>query len=138
MAQPQFELAVPKAKYCILSFPEPTILLVRLNRPKDLNCVNMDGHAELDTIWSWMDAEPNLACGIITGTGRAFCAGADLKGNEASCEHEALHRCSVVLLVWKTNVEVMQNGTKLTNKAATGPTQLEASALCPDAAEESP
>jgi enoyl-CoA hydratase/carnithine racemase len=80
MAQPKFELAVPTAKYCILSFPAPNVLLVQLNRAKDLNCVNMDGHTELDAIWSWLDAEPTLACGIITGSGRAFSAGADLKG----------------------------------------------------------
>lgn len=53
---------------------------MRLNRPKDLNCINQDGHVELDKIWSWLDAEPTLNVGIITGTGRAFCAGADLKG----------------------------------------------------------
>lgn len=75
-----FSLAVPTAKYCLLSFPEPNILLVRLNRPKELNCVNLEGHAELDRIWSWLDSEPTLAVGIISGEGRAFCAGADLKG----------------------------------------------------------
>jgi enoyl-CoA hydratase/carnithine racemase len=80
MSQPNFELPIPKAKYCLLSFPAPGVLLVQLNRPKDLNCVNADGHAELDKIWSWMDAEPGLTCGIITGSGRAFSAGADLKG----------------------------------------------------------
>ena len=75
-----FEKPQPQSKYCVLSFPLPNVLLVRLNRPKDLNCINMEGHAELDAIWSWMDAEPALSCGIITGTGRAFCAGQDLKG----------------------------------------------------------
>lgn len=63
---------------------------MRLNRPKDLNCINQEGHAELDKIWSWLDAEPNLNVGIITGTGRAFCAGADLKG-------EIIH--------WKSSLE---------------------------------
>ena len=62
------------------SYPAPGVLLVRLNRPKDLNCINSAGHVELDQIWSWLDKEPNLSVGIITGTGRAFCAGADLKG----------------------------------------------------------
>ncbi len=71
---------MPKAKHCLLSFPAANIILVTLNRPKDLNCVNGDGHAELDAIWTWLDAEPNLAVGIITGSGRAFSAGADLKG----------------------------------------------------------
>ncbi|KAM0708313.1 hypothetical protein Q7P35_004964 [Cladosporium inversicolor] len=79
MSKPNFELPEPSGKYCVLSYPAPGVLLVRLNRPKDLNCINQDGHAELDIIWSWLDAEPTLNVGIITGTGRAFCAGADLK-----------------------------------------------------------
>ena len=73
----------PSAKYAILSFPTPEILLVTLNRPNQLNCINIDGNIELDAIWSWMDAEPTLRVGIITGAGRAFCAGADLKGGQA-------------------------------------------------------
>ena len=84
MAQPKFEQPVPGTKYCIVTFPEPNILLVQLNRPKELNCVNMEGHAELDALWNWLDAEPNLICGIITGSGRAFSAGADLKGKRSS------------------------------------------------------
>ncbi|KAK0847089.1 hypothetical protein LTS02_014607 [Friedmanniomyces endolithicus] len=76
---PTFESPQPPAKYCILSYPSPNVLLVRLNRPKDLNCINMEGHAELHTIWEWLDAEPSLSVGVITGTGRAFSAGADLK-----------------------------------------------------------
>ena len=78
--QPNFENSPPSSKYCVVSYPAPGVLLVRLNRPKDLNCINGEGTAELDKIWKWLDAEPALTVGIITGTGRAFCAGADLKG----------------------------------------------------------
>jgi enoyl-CoA hydratase/carnithine racemase len=77
---PKFTLPIPKTQYCVLSFPAPNILLVTLNRPKDLNCINMAGHAELDDVWNWLDEEPALNVGILTGAGRAFCAGADLKG----------------------------------------------------------
>lgn len=78
--KPTFTLPEPGPnKYCVLSYPAPGVLLVRLNRPKDLNCINSEGHIELDKIWAWLDAEPTLNVGIITGTGRAFCAGADLK-----------------------------------------------------------
>ncbi|KAL0261981.1 hypothetical protein SLS55_003416 [Diplodia seriata] len=76
---PSFSTQPPKTQYCVLSFPAPYVLLVTLNRPKELNCINMAGHAELDQVWSWLDREPALRVGIITGAGRAFCAGADLK-----------------------------------------------------------
>ncbi|KAI9371338.1 ClpP/crotonase-like domain-containing protein [Aspergillus egyptiacus] len=74
-----FTTPPPTPQHCTLTFPTPHILLVTLSRPKDLNCINSTGHAELHEIWSWMDDEPSLRVGIITGQGRAFCAGADLK-----------------------------------------------------------
>ncbi|KAI4725770.1 Dak phosphatase [Aureobasidium sp. EXF-10728] len=55
------------------------ILVVTLNRPKQLNCISAEGNEELDAVWKWLDLEPQLRVGILTGTGRAFCAGADLK-----------------------------------------------------------
>ena len=51
-----------------------------LCRPKDLNCINSAGNEELHSIWTWLDDEPSLRVGIVTGQGRAFSAGADLKG----------------------------------------------------------
>ncbi|KAJ5747527.1 uncharacterized protein N7511_009223 [Penicillium nucicola] len=76
---PTFRIPPPTPHAAILSYPAPHILLVTLNRPKDLNCINAQGHADLHEIWEWMDEEPSMRVGILTGTGRAFCAGADLK-----------------------------------------------------------
>ncbi|TVY82519.1 Carnitinyl-CoA dehydratase, partial [Lachnellula suecica] len=73
----------------LLSFPEPTILLITLNRPKDLNCINATGHSDLDRLFKWFDAEPSLCCAIMTGSGRAFCAGADLKEWNKSNSNDA-------------------------------------------------
>ena len=80
MPAASFLVAPPHPLYAHLSFPSPHILLVTLNRPKSLNCINTAGNNELHEIWSWFDDEPSLRIGIITGEGRAFCAGADLKG----------------------------------------------------------
>jgi enoyl-CoA hydratase/carnithine racemase len=50
-----------------------------MDRPKDLNAMSTAGQWEMDSVWKWFDAEPTLSVAIITGTGRAFSAGADLK-----------------------------------------------------------
>ena len=76
----EFQSSPPNTSFTELSFPAPHVLLVTLNRPKQLNCINNTGHYELHRIWTWLDDEPSLRVGIITGSGRAFCAGADLKG----------------------------------------------------------
>ncbi|KAK1487202.1 enoyl-CoA hydratase/isomerase [Colletotrichum cuscutae] len=62
-----------------LSYPAPRVLLVRMDRPKDLNAMSTAAQWEMDSVWKWYDQEPNLSVAIITGTGRAFSAGADLK-----------------------------------------------------------
>ncbi|CAK4030755.1 Enoyl- hydratase, mitochondrial [Lecanosticta acicola] len=77
--KPQLEKPQPPSKHAVISYPATGVLLVRLNRPKDLNCINDEFNQELERIWNWLDEEPALVVGIITGTGRAFCAGADLK-----------------------------------------------------------
>lgn len=63
----------------IVSHPSPHVLLVTLNRPKQLNALRREMHYQLDHLWTWFESEPSLRCAVLTGTGRAFCAGADLK-----------------------------------------------------------
>ncbi|KAH8597306.1 ClpP/crotonase-like domain-containing protein [Bisporella sp. PMI_857] len=74
-----FQSPPPPLQDAKISFPTPQILLITLNRPKDLNCISVPGHYELHALYTWFDAEPSLRVAILTGTGRAFCAGADLK-----------------------------------------------------------
>ncbi len=62
-----------------LLFPSPAVLVVVLNNPRGLNCLSNALHWALDGLFSWYDDEPSLRCCVITGAGRAFCAGADLK-----------------------------------------------------------
>ncbi|KKY34670.1 putative carnitinyldehydratase [Diaporthe ampelina] len=69
----------PSVPDVITSFPAPHVLLVTLNRPKALNAIPSTNHSLFDALWRWYDFQPTLRCAILTGTGRAFCAGADLK-----------------------------------------------------------
>jgi enoyl-CoA hydratase len=54
------------------------VLTLRLNRPDRLNAVNRQLHGELSRVFT--DASFDAACEVIvlTGSGRAFCAGGDL------------------------------------------------------------
>lgn len=62
-----------------LLFPTPSILVIVLNNPRGLNCLSSSLHWALDALLAWYDEEPSLRCCVMTGMGRAFCAGADLK-----------------------------------------------------------
>ncbi len=55
------------------------VALVRLNRPKDLNALNLLLMSELKQACKDLDAEPEVRCIVITGNEKAFAAGADIK-----------------------------------------------------------
>jgi enoyl-CoA hydratase/carnithine racemase len=55
-----------------------SVLLVRLNRPDRLNAFNLDMHHELVGLYDEADADNDVRVIVVTGNGRAFCAGADL------------------------------------------------------------
>ena len=52
---------------------------VTLDRPGRLNAVDAAADAALDEIWTALEGDPAVRCVVLTGSGRAFCAGADLK-----------------------------------------------------------
>ena len=53
--------------------------LVRLNRPQALNALNAALMRELADAVAAFDADPNIGCMVITGSDKAFAAGADIK-----------------------------------------------------------
>ncbi len=55
------------------------IARVTLDRPDRLNAVDSATDAALDATWNAIEGDPEVRCVVLTGTGRAFCAGADLK-----------------------------------------------------------
>jgi enoyl-CoA hydratase len=57
----------------------PGIALIQLNRPKDLNALNLQLMAELRDTLHQMDRHADVRVIIITGNEQAFAAGADIK-----------------------------------------------------------
>jgi enoyl-CoA hydratase/carnithine racemase len=53
--------------------------IVTLNRPDRLNALSDDMHAGLPRVWQQVRDDPELGAVIVTGTGRGFCVGMDLK-----------------------------------------------------------
>lgn len=58
---------------------EKHIALIRLNRPKELNALNLELMGELRDALKELDKNENVRVIIITGNERAFAAGADIK-----------------------------------------------------------
>lgn len=54
------------------------VLLLTMNRPDVLNACDSTGHHELGQIWLDFGNDPSAKVAIITGEGKAFCAGGDL------------------------------------------------------------
>ncbi|MBV8118634.1 MAG: enoyl-CoA hydratase/isomerase family protein [Alphaproteobacteria bacterium] len=55
------------------------ILVVRMNRPERLNALNAEMRIRLAETWTEFRHSNDLEVAIFTGTGRAFCAGEDMK-----------------------------------------------------------
>ena len=59
------------------------VTLVTLNRPKALNALNSQVLAELIDAFAAFDADPSQGCAVLTGSEKAFAAGADIKEMQA-------------------------------------------------------
>ena len=66
---------------------EPGIVLVTMNRPERLNALSQGLIAELHATFDRINGDRDVRVVILTGAGRGFCAGDDLKGVEG--EHGA-------------------------------------------------
>jgi enoyl-CoA hydratase len=59
------------------------VLRITMNRPEKLNAATARGHREQGQIWKDFDADPEMNVAVITGEGKAFCAGGDMAGGMA-------------------------------------------------------
>src|SRR4028119_423279 len=63
----------------ILAEQRGAVTLITLNRPKALNALNTSVLAELIDAFAAFDSDDGQRCAVLTGSERAFAAGADIK-----------------------------------------------------------
>jgi enoyl-CoA hydratase / 3-hydroxyacyl-CoA dehydrogenase len=56
-----------------------SVATITMSRPEDMNALNEDVIEQLDYLFSKADAQPEIETIILTGSGKAFVAGADIK-----------------------------------------------------------
>ncbi len=81
-AKPRIKSGVTKDKMTyetILVEPRGAVTLVTLNRPHALNALNAQMLAELTVAFAAYDSDAGQRCLVLTGSEKAFAAGADIK-----------------------------------------------------------
>ncbi len=63
----------------VISSRDSGVLTLTLNRPEALNALNRETTHALRTAFDAAGRDPEVGAVVLTGAGRAFCAGADLK-----------------------------------------------------------
>ncbi|ATE65423.1 enoyl-CoA hydratase-related protein [Rhizorhabdus dicambivorans] len=67
----------------ILVETQGPVTIIRLNRPQALNALNSQVMRDLIDAFATYDADPEQRCAILTGSEKAFAAGADIKEMQA-------------------------------------------------------
>jgi enoyl-CoA hydratase/carnithine racemase len=72
-----------------------SIMVITLNRPDKLNAYTGAMGSEIEDAFRRADADDDVRAIIVTGSGRAFCAGADVSGGAASFDTSGQHGAGV-------------------------------------------
>ena len=104
----------------ILTTLEGGILTVTLNRPASMNGLTISMTRELNDRLREAAAEPDVRVVVLTGAGKAFCAGGDIK------EFEAIDRNDPQWVKWKDDPiwNDIDNSAERTRRASEGPLLL--------------
>src|SRR5262245_51897395 len=79
---------------------DPSIIILTLYRPKNHNAFTNTMMLELEEAYSMFDVDDRVKCIVLTGTGKIFCAGADLEiGFKGGYEPVTEHRDGYVYAV---------------------------------------
>src|ERR1700729_1896197 len=73
------KIADPQSPMPVLTERRDGVLLITLNRPEARNAVNLPLAEGIAAALDELDSEDALSVGVLTGAGKGFCAGMDLK-----------------------------------------------------------
>ncbi len=76
----------------VLTERRGAVLIITLNRPEAMNAINSDLAEALIAALDQLDGDDSLSVGVLTGNGRGFCAGMDLKAFAKSGAPTGLQR----------------------------------------------
>jgi enoyl-CoA hydratase len=71
--------SVTEVEHVLVTHPAPHVAVVTLNRPERLNALSIDLAVDLDQVLRDVGRENDTWVVVLTGAGRAFCSGLDLK-----------------------------------------------------------
>jgi len=87
-----------------IDFPAPRVLRITFNRPEALNAIDAETHKQLTYIWRTIDEDRNVNAVILTGAGKAFSAGGDLRmAQKMLTDHETR------MVEWKHAKDLVYN-----------------------------
>lgn len=78
------------------------ILTIELNRPEKMNAVTPQMREELISAFAQADEDPEVRVIVVTGSGKAYCAGADVSGGAKTFDPKARG--------WADNIEDFRDG----------------------------
>ncbi|MEY2444567.1 MAG: enoyl-CoA hydratase [Ilumatobacteraceae bacterium] len=78
--------------FLLLTEPAPGVVLATLNRPQKLNAIDDSGHAEIVRLLDLAETDDDVKVLVVTGAGRAFCAGGDISDEDGGHTEDAAER----------------------------------------------
>jgi enoyl-CoA hydratase len=73
------ESAVPARNDVLVDWPRREVAMVTLNRPERLNALTSEMLAQIYDVFEGLGRDPRCRVIVVTGAGRGFCAGDDLR-----------------------------------------------------------
>jgi 2-(1,2-epoxy-1,2-dihydrophenyl)acetyl-CoA isomerase len=105
----------------ILTEREGSVGWVRINRPARLNAFSLTMREELEAALAQMEADADVRCVILTGVGRAFCTGGDVRVMQDLIDADDIDRFEEMVRAGARVVQLIDEMSKPVIAAVNGP-----------------